>query len=122
MVVANATTVGAALDLLCILGFVDGRLVESEITVLKKYMLDTYGTIENIDEEIERIRGMSFEEMQERLHTAAVTIKRNLSPGERAKLLNFVLDVIFADGVLHNNEKISFNALSKLWEIEAPKL
>lgn len=105
----------AAYTLLILLSVVDGTIDESERLVIRLYIKNTFQ--EDIDfEAVEAsLTQLSESALLKRFQEAAVSFYNSGTTAERISLLLTGLEVVWADGVMKDEETAIFRGLSDTW-------
>ena len=122
MAKADIAVANARLDLLCILSFVDGRLADSELDVIKDYLEKRYGIVQGIEAKIKHMKTLRGQQLVDKMHESARVLKDNQTKDELRAFMTTIIDLIFADGILHQNEIICFRKIEEIWELDIFKM
>ncbi len=112
----------ATFEILYLLSTVDGHLADSELDVIKDFIIHNNGNINfNIKQTIDSVDSLTADGKWKELIFAASTINQTCNANDKNIILDFALRLIAADGRLDPNEQEIFFGLAKAWNIDAKK-
>lgn len=112
----------ATFEILYLLSTVDGYVADSEIDVIKSFIIQNNGNINfNIKQTIDSIEALTVDGKWNELIYAAGVINQTCDARDKNIILDFALRLIAADGKLDPNEQKIFFGLAKAWNIDAIK-
>ncbi len=111
-------TIQAGFDILVLLAAVDGRIDRSEMEVIKVYVDDNFSGEFDIQNEIALLRSLDGQDKLRYFGEAADLIKEDTSTPSREALVDFALELIMKDGILHPREKFMVSLLGEHWGID----
>lgn len=112
----------ATFEILYLLSTVDGHLADSELDVIKSFIIQNNGNLNfNIKQTIDSVDLLTSDGKLKELIFAAGVINQSCDAREKNAILDFALRLIIADGKLDPNEQDIFFGLAKAWNIDAKK-
>jgi uncharacterized tellurite resistance protein B-like protein len=112
----------AAFEILWLITLADGYADSQEINVIKRFLLDNYGSINfPLEETIRVIDMMDRDGKIEEFQMAVMAFKNLSSANDRINLLDFALEIVAADGQITDSERLCFSYLSAAWNIDVDK-
>ncbi len=112
----------ATFEILYLLSTVDGHLADSELDVIKSFIIQNSGSINfNIKQTIDSIESLTADGKWNELIYAAGVVDQTCDARDKNIILDFALRLITADGRLDPNEQNIFFGLAKAWNIDAKK-
>lgn len=112
----------ATFEILYLLSTVDGHLADSELDVIKSFILQNNGNLNfNIKQSIDSIEALTSDGKWNELIYAAGIINQTCDARDKNIILDFALRLVTADGKLDPNEQNIFFGLASAWNIDAKK-
>lgn len=110
--------VQAGFNILYLFGCADGNVDDSELDVIKDYLMDNYNDEFPLDRELMLINSMSDTEKEDRFREAAYTLNDKLTMDDKMKMLEFSLELITSDRKIDLNEIRYFSTIGDIWSID----
>ncbi|MFQ6116308.1 MAG: TerB family tellurite resistance protein [bacterium] len=112
----------AAFEILYFLSAVDGKVSDSEVTVMIDFLESNQGKIRFSPKSvINSISSMTGKGIIEEIERAALVFKNASNAQDRITMLDFALNLIASDGKITDNEKNLFFILGSTWNVDVKK-